>query len=174
MTKAVDSARRRFIRNAGAALSAPLAAVAATASAGTASADHASLAARLAMLEDTNAIRELMRSYVKHANARAHAQLAKLCANPGATQLDGIGTLTADAHGADDAIEIGADGRTATARLRYMAETERPIEPTCPLVEMARVQGGGVTRHAERGVLDSAFVKLDGVWKVGRVAFRPT
>jgi len=81
--------------------------------------------------------------------------------------------LTPDPNGADDAIEVAADGRTATAWLHYAADTERPIEPPCPLVEMARAQGGGVMRQAERGVLEGSFVKLDGVWKVERVAFRP-
>ncbi|HZF28807.1 MAG TPA: hypothetical protein VE907_06805 [Gammaproteobacteria bacterium] len=171
MNKTVDSARRRFIWNAGAALSAPLAVVASSASASTTS-DESSLNTRLAMLEDANAIREVARAYVKHVNAGAHAEVASLCTDPAAARLDGIRALTADPHGHDDAIDIAADRRTATARISHAAETERPIEPPCPLVEMARAQGGGVTRKTERGVLEGSFVKIDGVWKIERAAFR--
>jgi hypothetical protein len=33
---------------------------------------------------------------------------------------------------------------------------------------MARQQGGGVIRRAERRVLENAYVKHDGVWKIER------
>ena len=39
------------------------------------------------------------------------------------------------------------------------------IGPDCPLVAMAREQGGGVVRHTERGTLENAYVKREGVWK---------
>ena len=73
-----------------------------------------------------------------------------------------------------DVIEVAENGLTATACLRYAAETERPIEPACPLVEMARAQGGGVLRQGERGVLEGSFVKVDGAWKIATVAFAAT
>ena len=53
-------------------------------------------------------------------------------------------------------------------------QTETPIEPVTPLVEMARAQGGGVARRSARGVLEGTYVKRDGVWKIDTLAFRST
>jgi len=170
MKAIIDSTRRRFFWHAGAALTGTLVAVPWNAR-GAAPVDDATRRAGLATLEDVNAIRDLERAYVQHVNAAA--DVAHLCTDAGAARLDGVRRLTADALGGEDAIEIAADGRAAAARLHYAAETERPIEPPCSLVDMARAQGGGVTRRTEHGVLESALVKLDGVWKIERAAFRP-
>ena len=171
MKPTVDSARRRFIWKAGAALSVPLAVVAANAEARTAE-DAEALKMRLARLEDANAIRDLNRAYAKHLNAGAQQEIARLFTDPAAARLDGMRALAADPLGGDDTIEIAADGNTATARLHCAAETETAIEPACPLVEMARAQGGGVTKRSERGVLEGAYVKQNGVWKIERASFR--
>ena len=77
----------------------------------------------------------------------------------------------ADALGGEDAIELSADGTAATARLHCTLTTEAAIKPSCPLVEMARAQGGGVTKRSQRGVLESVYVKVHGVWKIERSAF---
>ncbi len=169
--KSVNSARRRFFWKAGAALSAPLAVVAPNAS----TAEGPALEARLAMLEDLNAIRGVNLAYVRHVNAGAHREAAALFADPAQARLAGIRALAADPLGGDDdAIELSADGTAATARSHCTLTTETPIEPSCPLVEMARAQGGGVTKRSERGLLESAYVKVDGVWMIERWAFRAT
>ena len=169
----VDFARRRFMWKAGTALAAPVA-IAVPHARGGAVFDEAALKARVALFEDQNGIREAARAYVKYVNGSAGAggELSPLCANPSELRLRGVRALTPDPHGADDAIEVAADGRSAAAWLHYTAQTERPIEPSSPLVEMARAQGGGVTRQTESGVLEGAFVKVDGVWKIERAAFR--
>jgi len=171
----VDFARRRFIFTAGTALAAPVAIAVPWTRGSAAVFDEAALKARVALFEDQNAIREAARAFVKHVNGSpgAGADLARLSADPVGLRLPPVRSLAPDPHGADDAIEVAADGRTATAWLHYTAETERPIEPASPLVEMARVQGGGVARQSERGVLEGAFVKLDGVWKIERIGFHP-
>jgi hypothetical protein len=46
--------------------------------------------------------------------------------------------------------------------------TATPIESCGTLVEMARLQGDGVIKRAERQVLTSSFVKRDGAWKIER------
>ena len=170
----VDFERRRFMWTAGSALVAPVAIAVPHARAG-AVFDEGALKARVALFEDQNAIRDAARAYVKYVNGcpGTGGELTPLCANPAELRLEGVRTLTPDPHGEDDAIEIAADGRTATAWLHYTAQTERPIEPVSPLVAMARAQGGGVTRQAERGVLEGSFVKLGGIWKLERAAFRP-
>jgi len=171
MKTTVNSARRGFLRKAGAALAAPLAVGAASASA-RAPGDRDASQARLAQLEDVNAIRELTRSYVRHVNAGAHDEAAALFAQPAHAARFALTTLAADPLGGEDAIEIEASGMIATARLHCTAELATPIEPMTPLVEMARAQGGGLLKRSERGVLEGVYVKRDGCWKIGRLAFR--
>jgi hypothetical protein len=172
MKTTVNSARRGFLRKAGAALAAPLAVCGASSSA-RAPGDRDASQARLAQLEDVNAIRELTRSYVRHVNTGAHGEAAALFAQPAhADARFALTALAADPLGGEDAIEIAASGTTATARLHCTAEIETPIEPVTPLVAMARAQGGGVLRRSERGVLDGTYVKRDGGWKIERLEFR--
>lgn len=134
--------RRSFFGQAGAALTIPLAATAAVAADG-----GDDLAARLARLEDSNAIRAL---------------LPALLANPARMAFDAsVRSIAADG---DDAIAVAADG-TATARLGCTVQAATPIESGGTLVEMARLQGDGFVVRIEQRVLVSAFVKRDGSWK---------
>lgn len=166
------SARRRFLGKASAALAAPLAIGAAPAAAGAAQ-DDAALSARLRRLEDLEAIRELNRLYVRRVNARAHDQIAGLFSDPGDARVeDGIRSLSLEDE-PRDLIEIAPDHRTATARIHCNVLVEARIEPSCPLVEMAVQQGGGVLKRRETGVLDLAYVKAADAWKIKRVLYRP-
>jgi hypothetical protein len=79
-----------------------------------------------------------------------------------------------DAFGSQERIEIGADGRTGRAALPCVMDVQTVIGPDCPLVDMARQQGGGVERRIERGVLEASCVKRDGAWTLEDAAFRPT
>ena len=170
MKTTVNSARRGFIWKASAALAAPLAVGAASASAHATARDASQ--ARLAELEDVNAIRELTRRYVRHVNAGAHEDAAALFAEPARADKRFARTLATDPLGGEDSIEIAAGGTSATGRLPCTAEIETPIEPATPLVEMARAQGGGVVRRSERGVLEGTYVKRDGGWQIERLSFR--
>jgi len=170
MKTTVNSARRGFIWKASAALAAPLAVGAASASAHATARDTSQ--ARLAQLEDVNAIRELTRRYVRHVNAGAHAEAAALFAKPERADTRAARTLAADPLGGEDTIEIAAGGTAATARLHCTAETETAIEPVTTLVAMARAQGGGVVRRSERGLLEGTYAKRDGAWKIERLSFR--
>jgi hypothetical protein len=172
MKTTVNTARRGFLWKASAALAAPLAAAgsAGAQAAGARDAPHA----RLAQLEDVNAIRELTRRYVRHVNAGAHDEAAALFAEPAHADTRSARTLAADPLGGEDAIEIAPSNMAATARLHCTAEIETPIEPVTPLVAMARAQGGGVVRRSERGFLEGAYVKRDGAWTIERLAFRAT
>lgn len=162
------STRRRFFWQAGAALSAPLAVAAARASARSVEGDER-LQARLAVFEDVDAIRGLHQTYARLVNAGAHDQIAALFADPENAQIDEtIRMLLGDAFGAHDVIEVAPDRETAMARIHCTVETETAIESSCTLVEMARQQGEGLLRHSERRVLESAYVKRDGAWKIAR------
>ena len=171
MKTTVNSARRGFLWKASAALAAPLAVGAASASAHAANERDASRS-RLAELEDVNAIRELTRLYVRHVNAGAHDEAAALFSEPAHADTRSARTLAADPLCGEDAIEIAVGGTTANARLHCTAAIEIPIEPVTPLVAMARAQGGGVLKRTDRGVLEAAYVKRDGGWKIERLAFR--
>jgi hypothetical protein len=166
MTNTVNSARRGFLRKASAALAAPLAVGAGSATA------RAAVERDTSELEDMNTIRELTRRYVRHVNAGAHDEAAALFAEPALADTRAARRFAADPLGGEDSIEIAASGAVATARLHCTAEIEIPIEPVTPLVAMARAQGGGVVRRSERGLLEATCVKRDDGWKIERLTFR--
>jgi hypothetical protein len=142
------STRRSFIQTTGAALSLPLAAAAATVPSIVVAAEDDPIAARLARLEDVEAIRTLNQSFALEAN------------------------LIATDFGQRDVIDVAPDRRTATALIHGTVEIETAIGPDCPLLEMARQQGGGVVTRSETGVFENAYVKRDGVWTILRSAYR--
>ena len=165
-----NASRRRFFMQAGAALAVPLAASAARPR----SAADDDVNARLAALEDVSAIRELQQAFARCVNSGAHDEARRLFAKPAAAQLDArIRRLSAHGFGEHDSIELSADRTAATARVQCTVETETPIGPSCTLVEMARLQGEGVLRHAAKRVLVGTYVKQDDTWRIERLAFEP-
>jgi hypothetical protein len=172
MTTATVSTRRSFIQTAGAALSVPLAAVAASAPVNAAEESDSS-EVRLARLEDLNAIRALNVEYARHVNAGSREAIAALFAHPSDAHVDpDVSGIGPDGFGEHDVIEIGPDRQTATALLYCTLHMESAIGPDCPLVDMARQQGGGVLRRTERGVFEHAYVRRNGIWKIQRSAYR--
>jgi hypothetical protein len=162
MTMKAPSTRRSFIRKTGAALSAPLAAAAVVVPARAGEAND-SRAHQLARLEDVNAIRSLNDAFARQVNAgRAEA----LGIDPG------IRNVTTGDFGERDAIEVARDRRTATSLMHCTVHIETPIGPSCPLVEMAREQGGGVVRRSETGVFEHVYARHDGVWTIERSTYR--
>ena len=133
------STRRLFMAVAGAAISAP---VAAAASWLPPSGGRTDAQDRLARLEDEHAIRTLN---------QAHCSTT-----PG---------ITPHGFGEHDQIEIASDRKTATARFSVTLHTETELEP-CPLVEMARLQGGGVIARAEHVVLRGVYARGEDGWKI--------
>ena len=168
------STRRRFLCKAGAALSAPLAVAGANISASGAQ-DRTSIEARLADLEDVNAIRKLHRTYAALINRQAHDEVAGLFAVPSEARVDeSIGSLSADPFGEDDVIELAPEGQSATGQFQCIVQTRTPIGPNCTLVEMARAQGEGFIERLQRHVVEAAYVKEASVWKIRRVRMMAT
>jgi hypothetical protein len=168
MTSKAQATRRLFL--AGAALSAPLAAAGAASASGGAADD---LKARLAALEDVGAIRALNAAYLRGVNARVRDEVAALFADPAQAALDPhVARLAAESVDALDAVEVSADRASAMARLACVADTETPITPSCPLVEMAREQGEGVVRRSERWTLELDYVRDAEGWKIARAELR--
>jgi hypothetical protein len=164
------STRRRFFGQA-AALSVPLAGATALAGIPRTAADDA--AARLAALEDANAIRALQKTYARLLNGGAHEEAAQLFVDPAAAPRDaGLRRLAADRFAADEVVAVASDGESATTRLDCTAEIEIAIDGGYTLVDMLRAQGEGVLRAVEHRVLEGAYVKQGGTWKIVRVALR--
>jgi hypothetical protein len=173
MTTRAIATRRSFIWTAGAALSAPLAGVAATLPASV-GADGDTLEARLRMLEDVNAIRALNQAYARHVNAGADEAIAALFSDASDARVDpSIRSVAADRFGEQDVIEIAPDRQTATGLMHCRVRLETPIGPNCPLVDMAREQGGGVVTRVESGVFENVYARRDGIWKIQRSTYRP-
>ncbi len=143
-----NKTRRSFFGQAGAVLAAPIAGSPALAAGGDDS------AARLARLEDTNAIRAL---------------LPELLAEPARMRLGAdVRRIFADR---DDTFSVAQDG-TASARVSCTVERATPIETCGTLVEMARLQGDGVVKRTERRVLHCSFVKRGGIWEFDNAELR--
>lgn len=168
MSTGKSATRRSFFGRAGAALVAPLAATQALAR------DDAGgdLAARIAELEDVNAVRALQRAFARSVNTGSRDELAALFDDPAGAQLaQDVRSIAVETFGERDFIELGGDG-TATAQSPCTVESATAIGPACTLVEMARLQGDGFVRRTEHGVLETSFVKRGGVWKIAHAVFR--
>lgn len=157
--------RRRFFRQAGAALSVPLVAT------GEARESRNPAAPEPA---DELALRGLNAAFVHAVNAGDARSLAALDVDPAAV----FGGRTPERLGADpeagpEEIVIAPDRRTATARLRLIAEAREPIGPRCTLVDMARAQGEGFVRRVEPCTLALGYVRQGGVWKIERLTSVP-
>jgi hypothetical protein len=175
MSAKPTSTRRSFIRRAGVALSSPVAvAVASAPRLATAGKPEDAVPARLARLEDVEAIRALNQAYARHINAGATEEIGTLFADRSDAQRDPcvIAVRPFD-FGESDSIDIAVDRQTASARLHSMVEFETAIGPDCPVVQMARHQGGGFVRRTERGVFENSYVRPEGTWKLRRSTFVP-
>jgi hypothetical protein len=175
MSAETHATRRSFIAVAGAALSAPVAAAAATSSAWLPPSDGNGdpLAAQLTVLQDLNEIRGLNQAYLQHAAAGARGEMAALFADPRNAAIDGALCISPDGFGEQDAIEVADDRQTATARLHVTVHTETRLDADCTLVQMAQTQGEGVVRASESAVIENSCIKRGGAWKILRSVRRP-
>ena len=193
------SSRRRFVRTAGAALSAT--AAAAVAAVPASAVDGLSLEGRLARLEDTEAIRRLHLAWLAHVNDGARETALPLFAADAEVQFAGgvfagrergIRRLLVDHFGRSlaearpgpvptflqsrdphlDAIEVAPDRRTAAARLRCTAHMASAIGPDCTLAAMAIQQGEGTLRWQETADIEAAYVREGEVWRISWLIYR--
>jgi hypothetical protein len=162
MTMKARSTRRSFIRKTSVALSAPLAAATSVVPVGVEAVDD-TLAGRLARLEDVNAIRAVNQAFARQVS-RGDAQ--------GIGIDPGIRDVVASEYGEYDVIDVAPDRETATGVMHCMVQIETPIAPSCPLVEMAREQGGGIVRRTESGVFENVYARRDGKWIIQSSTYR--
>jgi hypothetical protein len=147
-----NSARRAFLRGAGAVAAAFVPGAAATVLAGNAGRTH----------DDAAAIRKLYRDYTAGLPARR--------AEPGAAmQLK----VLHDPSQPEDAIEVASGGQSARASFHCLVQTATPLAGRGPsLLEMARLQGQHHDTSWEAGVHELDCVKLDGQWTIRRLTYR--
>lgn len=168
MTRKTTSTRRSFLKS-GALLAIPLAAAAPTAVMA-----EESLQARLARLEDEAAIRELHQTWLRRIHTGAGDAAMPPLADPEGTAFSQtVRSVMVDHAGQPDAIEVAADGKSAAGRFPCAVEIEATIPQDCTLAQMARAQGGGFVRWAERRVLKVEYVKASGAWAIAKVEFGP-
>jgi hypothetical protein len=166
MTTDSTSTRRSFLKR-GAVLAAPLT----VALPATVMADDG-LTARLARLEDEAAIRELYQTWLRRINTGAGDATASLYASPEGARFDPtVRGIAADHSRPPDAIELAADGMSATGRFHCALEIASAIAQDCTLARMAHAQGGGFVLRTERRVLKVEFVKSSRAWAIANVEF---
>ena len=169
---------RTFIRNAGAALSATVAA--STAAVGSErTSDHDTKPA-----EDE--IRRLHHTFVERLNAKRYGELPELFAHPDTqpprvahfnrhlpeSVLPPVHDYLAGHEQHLDTIDVAPDRRNATARFHCFTRMEAELRPTLPLIEMARQQGQGAIQWWESGVLETTYVRSASGWRIGRLSIR--
>jgi hypothetical protein len=172
--------RRTFIRNAGAALSATVAA--STAAAGS---ERTSDPDTQPAEEE---IRRLHHTFVDRLNGRRYDELRELFAGSDTQPprvahferhlpegvLPPVHDYLVGHEQHLDTIEVAPDRRNATARFHCLTRMEAALSPSLPLIEMARQQGQGAIQWWEAGVLETSYVRSASGWQIGGLAFRPT
>lgn len=174
MKTLAQSTRRAFLKGAAVA-AAPLAAAAAPAAAMAMNGEADDSRARLARMEDIEAVRTLHRDFVKQVNAGKPDKAAALFDDPAKAELEpGVTRLVPDDWAADpsgdETIALSDDRQSATLTAACAVSTETPIDSDCTLAQMARLQGDGVIRATDRRKLQARFVKRDGEWRIEAVA----
>ncbi len=171
--------RREFIRSAGAALSATVAA-----STAVAAGSEETLHPAPKPAEDE--IHRLHHMFIERLNGRRYDRLRELFENSDtqAPRVAHFARLLPEGvlppvhdyfvgHEQHlDTIEVAPDRRTATARFHCLTRMEAELSPTLPLIDMARQQGQGAIQWWESGVLETAYVRSASGWQIRRAAFR--
>lgn len=153
-----NATRRGFFVKAGAVLSAP-AALAGAVQATATHAESGSLAARLAELEDENALRRISAGLIGAVKDGSHDALE--CSGTGLREI-----LLDNLDSAPTFDFSNARG-SARVRLRCTARFAAPIEaPGSALLDMARAQGEGFVQSARTQMLEIDCEKSESGWSV--------
>jgi hypothetical protein len=161
------------------------------------------LSNRLGILEDEKAIRTLHQTYQTHLDNGMYEDVADLFAEDGEVvfnggvfkgQKNGISRLYRDCFSSgltgkkiepapgfevdskqqQETIKVSADRLSASAQFPYSIQVGTPMAPDSQLVQMARLQGGGIMKWCEGGTYEISYAKdiKDGGWKIKRLEYR--
>ena len=197
-TEYSKAARRSFIKKSGLALSGALAAAAVGSAKATPSANsNDELALRLGKLEDSNAVREVYRTYESAINQGRYEDAWNLFAENSEASFGGL-IYTGKYQGVRrlylekflqghtgrkvemseplvdmtaENVEAAADRKTAKAVFPYSMRVGAPMDTNLQLVQMALLHGGGVEYRQENGQCEVSFVKEDESWKISRIEY---
>jgi hypothetical protein len=69
---------------------------------------------------------------------------------------------------------VSADRLSAGTQFPYSIQVGTPMAPDSQLVQMARLQGGGIMKWCEAGTYEISYAKdiKDGGWKIKRLEYR--
>jgi len=187
-----DAGRRSFIWKTGAAVTAALASAAVGVS--KSKTDDAN---PLQILEDMNAIRNLHKTYETRLDKGMYEEVVSLFSedaevfyNGGIfTGRKGVQRLYVDhfSRGVtgkriepapgfqteeQETIEVVSNRKTAKARFHFSMQVGEPMTGNSSLVELARLQGGGIVKWWEGGICEASYVKVGESWKIRRLEYR--
>jgi hypothetical protein len=195
-----NTGRRSFLCKAGVAMSAAVAAavpaIAKSTDSNNTDADH--LAKQLGILEDENALRSLHKTYENLLDTGKYEDVAGLFVKDAVVVFNGgvfkgksgvarlygecfsaglTGKKIGPAPGfeaAQETTNVAADRLSAKAQFPYSIQVGTPMAPDSQLVQMARLQGGGIMQWCESGTYEISYVKdiKDGGWKINRLEYR--
>ena len=187
-------ARRSFIKKSGVALSGALAAVVAGSSTAPAANVADDSALRLGMLEDADAVREIYLTYESALNQGQYEAALNLFATDSEVSFGGGVFAGKDKgvrrlymenfrQGLTGKIEppvdvkrstnVAVDRKSAKAVFSYSMRIGTPMDASLQLVQMARLQGGGIEYRLESGHCEVSFVKVGEDWKISRIEYHP-
>jgi hypothetical protein len=158
------------------------------------------LSGRLGCIEDANAIRRLQQAYETLLTEGKYGEVAGMFADDAEVLYNGglfsgkngihrlycshfASGLTGkkiepppgfalDPAQQFDTVEVAADRRTASGRFPYSMQAGTPMTENSSLVEMARLQGGGIVQWWEGGLCEARYVKSGDTWKITRLEYR--
>lgn len=190
------TSRRAFFLSGGAALGAG---VATTAGAAALVSDQSTQPGRRRQLEDLadrEAIRQLHMAFTSQMESRSYEAAADLFHDGARLLLSGeeaagkaaITALLADGyrnqgavaiHSAyrpnalqrHDAVTLSEDRRAATATWHVDVQISTPLQGSCTLSRMARLQGQMAQRRWESGLFQAQYVQPGGQWKVASLVY---
>jgi hypothetical protein len=196
----LNSGRRSFLWKAGMAMSAAVAAAvpAIAKSNGSKNTDADHLARQLGILEDENSLRSLHKTYENLLDAGKYEEVAGLFAKDAVVVFNGgvfkgksgVSRLYSECFNAgltgkkigpapgfepkQETITVAADRLSAKAQFPYSIQVGAPMAPDSQLVNMARLQGGGIRKWCEGGTYEISYVKdiKEGNWKIAKLEYR--
>ncbi len=151
----MNTTNRRAFLKAGALVAAPIGVLAPTI---VLAASDGGTAARLAKLEDEQAITGLTRDALRRFNAGETFGF-----DPA------ISAITPDAQ-ADPVIEIAADGTSASLRQLCAIDRSIAFSGNSTIERMARFQGQAAASTGSSGTLDARLVRLGDGWEIERLS----
>jgi hypothetical protein len=192
-----NEGRRSFIWKTGAAVSAMAASAVAGFSKSTPNSDAGTLANKIGCLEDANVIRKLHGTYESCLDKGMYEEVAGMFTEDAEAVYNGglfagkqgirrlfcdhfatrqTGKRIEPAPGLQpekqEEIEVAPDRKTAKAKFHFSMQVGEPMEGDSSLLQMARLQGGGILKWWEGGTCEASYVKIGESWMIKRLEYR--